>query len=107
MHGGSAGWWQAVRISEMKTFEFTIILENLAEVTTDTANALFEAGCADGTFSSSEGQAQVQFDREAKTLEAAVESAIAQVRAAGLEVARVDSEEFATIHKLNQALANA
>ena len=91
----------------MKTFEFTIVLEEISEVTEAAANALFEAGCDDGTFASRDGQAVVQFDREAESLSAAVESAIEQVEAAGLAVARVESEEFATIHRFNEQLAQA
>lgn len=94
-------------MNEMKTFEFTIVLEGVSEVTEAVANSLFVAGCDDGTFVSHDGQAMVQFDREAESLEAAVESAIAQVESAGLSVARVESEEFSTIHRFNEQLTQA
>ena len=89
----------------MKTFEFTIVLGNLTEVTEESADKLYESGCDDGTFTSGNGQAEVQFDRDAATLEAAVESAIAQVESAGFTVAKVESDEFATIHRFNEQLA--
>ena len=89
----------------MKTFEFTLVLGDLKEVTGESAEKIFEAGCDGGTFTSSNGEAEVQFDREAATLEAAVESAISQIESVGFTVAKVESDEFATIHRFNEQLA--
>jgi hypothetical protein len=89
----------------MKTFEFTLVLGDLKEVTGESAEKIFEAGCDEGTFTSSNGEAEVQFDCEAATLEAAVESAISQIESAGITVAKVESGEFATIHRFNEQLA--
>ena len=54
------------------------------------ADALFAAGCDDGTPVSCDGLAWVHFDREASSLEEAVRSAVAQVRTAGLAVSKVE-----------------
>lgn len=73
----------------MHTYRFTIVLSGVDEMTEDIAEALFEAGCDDGSPASGLGIAWVGFDRDAISLEAAVASALANVRAAGQTVARV------------------
>jgi hypothetical protein len=75
----------------MKTYEFSLVL-TAAEVTNDDCDALYEAGCDDGTVVTREGGTYVAFDREAESLEDAIRSATAQVRAAGFEVARVEMD---------------
>ncbi|HUG93863.1 MAG TPA: hypothetical protein VML55_23745, partial [Planctomycetaceae bacterium] len=55
-------------------------------------DSLFAAGCSDGTPGTCEGVFSIDFDREADSLEAAIRSAIANVRAAGIEVERVEME---------------
>jgi hypothetical protein len=52
--------------------------------------SLYEAGCDDGTIVTRKRVTFIAFDRKADTLEAAIRSATANVRAAGLEVARVE-----------------
>lgn len=74
----------------MKTYEFDVILKDLAEVTDEQADALFEAGCDDGTPASCDGVAWIHFDREAPSLENAVRVAVSQVRGAGLDVVKVE-----------------
>jgi hypothetical protein len=86
---------------------FTLILRGIQEVTEEAANALFEAGCDDGTFCARDGVAFVHFDREARTLDEAIQSALDDVRAAGFDVDRVESDEFATICHFNRELAEA
>ncbi len=53
-------------------------------MTEDVSNALYEAGCSDGTPFSSQGIAAVGFAREAHSLDEAVRSAIADIQTAGL-----------------------
>jgi hypothetical protein len=74
----------------MKTYEFDVLLKDVAEVTDDQADALFEAGCDDGTPASCNGLTWIHFDREASSLEEAIRSAIAQVRAAGFTVSKIE-----------------
>ena len=82
----------------MATYRFTVILAGLDEISDDLAEALFEAGCDDGSPWSSQGVAAVGFDRQAESFEQAVRSAIADVQKAGCRVAwvRIDLEDLAT-----------
>jgi hypothetical protein len=74
----------------MKTYEFDLVLKDVCEVTDTQADALFAAGCDDGTPASCNGTAWVHFDREAPSLEEAIRSAVMQVRAAGLTVSKIE-----------------
>ena len=75
----------------MQSHEFTLIL-SVEEVTDDQCNALYEAGCDDGTVSTSERVTRIDFCRDAPTLEEAIRSAIGNVNVARLQVARVEIE---------------
>ena len=81
----------------MAIYRFTVILAGLGEISDDLAEALFEAGCDDGSPWSSEGVAAVAFDREAESFEHAVRSAIADVQKAGCRVAwvKIEPEDLA------------
>ena len=74
----------------MRLHYFTIILKDLPEMTEAAASALFEAGCDDCTPGSRDGVSQVDFDREAASLEDAIRSAVRDIRRAGFEPARVE-----------------
>lgn len=76
----------------MKTYEFNVILIDVSEATDEHADALFEAGCDDGTLVSRNDQAWIHFDREASSLEDAIRTAVAQVQSAGLTAAKVEME---------------
>lgn len=52
--------------------------------------ALYEAGCDDGTIVTRNRVTFIAFDRKADSLEQAIRSATANVRAAGLDVKRVE-----------------
>ncbi len=81
----------------MTTYHFTVILAGLDEISEDLAEAVFEAGCDDGSPWSSEGVAAVAFDREAESFEQAVRLAISDVQKAGCHVAwvKVEPEDLA------------
>ncbi|HYV35530.1 MAG TPA: hypothetical protein VE988_07495 [Gemmataceae bacterium] len=83
--------------TNMKTYEFDVVLMDQSEISDDLADALFAAGCDDGTPVSSKGLAWIHFDRDATSLEEALRSAVAQVRAAGLSVAKVELDVDATM----------
>ncbi len=72
----------------MREHEFTVILATPEESEED-AGALYEAGCADGSISTSAGTTRIDFHRKASSLEGAIRSAIANVQAAGFQVAHV------------------
>ena len=74
----------------MKTYAFDVVLKDVSEVTDDQADALFAAGCDDGTPACCNGIAWIHFDREAAALEEAIRSAVAQVQAAGFKVSKVE-----------------
>jgi hypothetical protein len=88
----------------MQTHEFTLILAGITEVTDEAADALFEAGCDDGSFASRDGVAFVMFHRDATTLRNAIDSAIADVKKAGFGVLRVETDDANTVAKVNAQL---
>lgn len=74
----------------MIKYEFTLVLKGPLELTEDIADELFEAGCNDGSPGTCEGVFSIDFHREARSLEEAIRSAIANVKAAGHVVDRVE-----------------
>ena len=76
----------------MNKYDFTLILAESLELTDGIADALFEAGCDDGTPGTCNGVFSIDFHREAASLEEAIRSAIKDVRTAGYEVTRVEIE---------------
>lgn len=78
--------------------EFTLVL-TAPEVTDDQVNALYEAGLDDGAVSTSRGITSIDVARDADLLESAIRSAISQVNAVGLSVARVEIEANQIVHR--------
>jgi hypothetical protein len=76
-----------------RTFDFALILGDVDEFTTEIADRLFEVGCDDATFGTSNGVHFGRFTRESGSLGEAVGSAIQDVERAGLTVSRVDVDE--------------
>jgi hypothetical protein len=76
----------------MRVYRFIATLAKDTAHTDDLADALFEAGCDDGTLWSTGSIVQIGFSREAESLEAAIRSAIADVQKAGSSVAEVTIE---------------
>jgi hypothetical protein len=76
----------------MNKYDFTLILGESLELTDDIADALFAAGCDDGTPGTCNGVFSIDFHRNAASLEEAIRSAIEDVRTAGYEVTRVEIE---------------
>jgi hypothetical protein len=76
----------------MRKYEFSLILKGSLELTEEICDELFEAGCDDGTPGTCSGVFRVDFQREGDSLEAAINSAIKNVKAAGYEVERVEIE---------------
>jgi hypothetical protein len=74
----------------MHKYEFTLILAESLELNEELADALFAAGCDDGTPGTCHGVFSVDFHREAVSLEDAIRSAIEDVKTAGYEVTRVE-----------------
>ncbi len=74
----------------MTKYEFTLILKGKLELTEEIADALFEAGCDDGTPGTCNGVFSIDFHRNAASLESAIRSAIANVKSVGYEVEHVE-----------------
>ena len=81
----------------MTTYDFTVVLGGLDELTPELANRLFAAGCDDGTPSQRAGIVRIGFSREAVDLETAIRSAVANVMEAGCTVTRVEIEADAAL----------
>ena len=76
----------------MTKYEFTLIIKGQFELTEEIADELFEAGCDDGSPGICNGVFSIDFHREGNSLEAAIQSAIANVKSAGYEVERAEIE---------------
>jgi hypothetical protein len=74
----------------MAKYEFTVVLKGSPELTEEIADALFTAGCDDGTPGITNGLFTIDFHREASSLENAIHSAMANVKSAGQVVERVE-----------------
>lgn len=79
----------------MRVYRFIVTLGAAAQHSDDLADALFEAGCDDGTLWSTGSVVQVGFSREAESLEAAIRSAIADVVKTGQTVTEMTLEAAA------------
>lgn len=75
----------------MSAHEFTLVLA-VEDLTDAQCNELYEAGCDDGTISTSDRVTRIDFCRDAPSLDTAVRSAISDVNAAGFAVLRVEIE---------------
>src|SRR5580692_8664220 len=80
------------RIPCEEEYDFALILTRVTELSSDTENALFEAGCDDATISVRSGRMFITFSRSAPSLSKAILSAIRDVTSAkiGAQVLRVD-----------------
>ena len=72
-----------------KTYSFSLVL-TASVLSIEDCDAIYEAGCDDGTIVTRNRVAFIAFDRKANSLEEAIRSATANVRAAGFEVKRVE-----------------
>ena len=72
----------------MHTCQFTVIIP---EVTDETADAIYGA-CDDASVGKSNDRTYVAFDREAESLEQAIEAAIADLRRVGVRPLRIEME---------------
>jgi len=81
----------------MTTFRFTLAVEGADVLTDEAQHALFDAGCDDATFGTSNGVQTAEFDREAADFAEAVASAIKAVESAvaGARVIDVHREQDA------------
>jgi hypothetical protein len=76
----------------MTKYEFSLVLKGPLELTEEIADKLFEYGFDDGTPGTCNGVFRIDFHREAASLEAAISSAIENVRDAGQDVEQFQIE---------------
>lgn len=72
------------RSAEMETYNFSLVITRPSVDEETAADRLYGGGCDDALFSVSGGVYEVEFDREARSLRAAVRSAISDVNKAGV-----------------------
>jgi hypothetical protein len=98
-----------------KTYEFTLIVDGIADIDDATVDALYEAGCDDSSLGVRSGAFIASFDRESESFEDAVLSAIADIRKANVGATgfRLSSRDLVTlsdvarrIGKTKQAISN-
>jgi hypothetical protein len=78
----------------MRKYEFSLIL-TADDVTDEQADDIYRAGCDDGFIATRSGVTQVNFYREAGTLEEAIQSATSDLKKAGFEVEHVELDPHA------------
>lgn len=77
----------------MPTHQFTVVVDGVDLQSEPAANALFAAGCDDATAGRVNGVQYVEFDREAVSFDAAIQSAVSDLqRLDGLEVVRISNQ---------------
>ena len=82
----------------MPSYDFAVIIaagKMSHEEILDAADALGEAGCTDGSLCGHAKGMEMQFTRSARSLQAAISSAISDVESAGFRVIRVEMERDA------------
>ena len=79
----------------VKSFNFTIVASGMDHGSPGLDDCFFEAGCDDATLSIQGGRVVVEFQREGRSLTAAVKSAVGDVERAGATVDRIDSPHAA------------
>jgi hypothetical protein len=72
-----------------KNYGFSVVLA-VPALSDEECDALYEAVCDDGTIVTRNRVTYIAFDRKAESLEKAIRSATADVRAAGFEIERVE-----------------
>src|SRR3990167_289769 len=85
-------------MNKAKVYQFTLVLKNIDETTSNIEESLYEAGCDDALINFRNGAVYLEFDRESASLEEAVISAIKDVKSASIEadVASVAPDNLVT-----------
>lgn len=87
----------ATRKMKMKAYSFTIIASGLDPNTSNFEDRFFEAGCDDATITFQKGAIILEFEREAKNLAHALDSAIRDVDAAGARVEHLEPDHLVNL----------
>ena len=90
---------------ELASYQFTLILTGIRDLTPDVTDALYEAGFDDALVGMAAGVPYIDVNhRRAESLEKAVRKAIRDVEKAGFHVALVESEAANAITRINADL---
>lgn len=81
----------------MNKYDFTIIASGLDPEADDFETRFFEAGCDDASISFQKGHILVDVAREASSLVEAIVTAVANVRAAGAAVERIEPDPLVSL----------
>jgi len=81
----------------MKTFEFSIIASGVNPDADDFGDRFYDAGCDDALVAYQKGHVVLDFAREAKSIDEAIASAIANVRSAGAAVDRIEPDPLVSL----------
>ena len=81
----------------MKTFEFAIIASGLDRTADDFETQFYDAGCDDATVSFQKGVTIVDFAREARSIDEAIELAVRDVRKAGARIERIEPDPLVSL----------
>ena len=85
--------------------EFTLILAGVRELTSETTDALYEAGFDDSLVGMVDGVAYIDVNhRESDSLKETIRQAIRDVESAGLRVTRVESDAASAVSRINTEL---
>lgn len=90
-------------------YDFALIVGGVSKLTQTVEDALFSAGCDDATLSIQHGLMYIEFSRSAKSLEAAIISAISDVCSAGIgaQVLRVDKCNLVTMSEIARRIGRS
>ncbi len=74
---------------KLKTFHFVVRLVGAGKLTRRLQDRIYEAGCDDAALIERGGRIVLDFDRQARSMPEAVESALSDIQRAGLRVSEV------------------
>lgn len=84
----------------MKSYSLTIIASGLDSNNLEYADRFFEAGCDDSTISLQKGLFVLEFDRLAEGFEAALITAIRDVKRAGATIERIEPDHLVSASEI-------
>jgi hypothetical protein len=92
-------------VNETASYQFTLILAGIKDLTPDVTDALYETGFDDALVGMAAGVAYIDINhRQAESLDKAVREAIRDVEKAGFHVVRVESDVANAITRINADL---
>lgn len=74
---------------KLKTFHFVVRLAGVSKLSRRLQDRVYEAGCDDAAIIERSGKIFLDFDRQARSMPQAVESALSDIERAGLVVSEV------------------